>query len=225
MSAGRGKIRTDKELLEATVERKERGEQRFPEFSEFCLRNEGKARARARGILKNQALAEDALQEAKLKMFRFGLDAKKPAAYYRTTVKTCALDVREREFRHAGVPIDAHADGDARPALQLPADDSYRPDRKLKKAQRNACLGPVVEEAFRRLLKKSPRKVRVERVLRMRYGARLSVKDIAKKLQISTPNAVSQIIRRGLRELGRILSVMKNEGYPGAELLEDGEVI
>ena len=224
MSASRDNNQTDLKLLKVTLKRKDKGESRYPEFNEFIRKYEAAMRGLAMRILRNEALAEDALQEAKLKMFRFGLNAYHPRGYYRQAVKTCSLDMRKREFPHAHMSLGPQPEEDDRPPLEFEADKSWRPDFRLDRAQTESRSLPIIWDAFNRMVDKSPSDLRTVNVLVDRFFEEKSVKTIAEERKIATPNAVSQIISRGLHKLGRVLKKMQKEGYQGVELLlETGE--
>jgi len=213
---------SDTDLIRHTLQRKERGEKRFPEFREFIGRYESSVQ---RYILTkvnfNHSLAEEILQNAKLKFFRAGLRREydnSPASYYRQVVKTCIIDARYKEKKHRHDPLDqVLPDGSERPR-QFKVGPA-QPDQLLSQKRKWQAVRPVLDEACRRLVTKNPKKLTAIRAVHLRFDEKWKVQDIASELGYKRPNTVTQVIGRTLKELLRVLKDMRRDGFPGTELL------
>ena len=211
----------DLALIRATLERRDRGEKTYPEFTRFLALHEARVARYVFSRIDNPDIALDVLQQAKYKMFRSGLLAdyqKTPFAYYVTIVKHCLFDAFRLRDKQPKVSIDGDSTkGANRLQPQYQADESWQPDVRIPLANRQSALPRVIEEAIKRVTVKSPKKIQAMTAVQMRFFQKKAVQDIARELGIGRPNTVTKMLQRGLADLKRALASMRREGFPGVE--------
>lgn len=167
------------------------GEEKRALFIEFYHRYELRLYSVAKNILKNNALAEEATQEAFMRIAKhfekfleiFQKDCREIGPWAVTIVKNISLDMLRKERRSEGLPEnwDAPAPEDTEKA------DGYR---------------RLVE-----LIRSMPESYR--RALELRFVCEYSTKEVARELGLS-PEAAQKRIDRG-RAL--LIEKLKEEGY------------
>ena len=206
--------REDQALILETMRRKAEGEKVFPEFAEFLSRHDPRLRRRALRSLRDAAAADDAMQEARTRMFTAGLLTAyltAPKAYYTTVVRNCIVDSIRRSSRHCITALDADS---------LPSSDKeelHSVEEILMRLRRNASMQRVLEEALNRLKRRNGSGERAVHCLKLRYFEGVPPRSIARELGIERSNTVCQIIRRALLALKEIIIQMIHEQFPTIE--------
>jgi len=135
--------------------------------------------------------ADDAMQEALLKTYRYAARIREPAAFrawlYRTVRNACLLGRRKRadEPRHM-ISLDEHAGGQDGSERSV---DAVDPSRDPEEQALNSSLRNRLERALHQI----PRPYRVVVFLREVEG--LSTREVAQVLRISEPNVKTRLHR------------------------------
>jgi RNA polymerase sigma factor (sigma-70 family) len=206
-------MREDQALILETMRRKAEGEKVFPEFAEFLSRHDPRLRSRALRALRDASAADDAMQEARTRMFTTGLLTAyltAPRAYYTTVVRNCIVDAIRRSKRHRTYALDA----DSLPAGDK--DELHSAEEMLARLRRDASMRQVIEEALDRLRYRQGG-ARAVHCLKLRYFEGVPPRHIARELGIERSNTVCQIIRRALLALKEIILQMIHEQFPTIE--------
>ena len=155
------------------VIRAQRGEQAA--FAEIASAVYGRMHSLAFGILRDRALAEDAVQQAMLDTWRNLPKLRDPACFeawtYRLTVNTCYAESRRAKRWLPNMPIDTHR-------------EPVAPDQ----------IGPVAD---RELLDRGFRQLSVDQraVLVLRHLVGLPLEEVAQTLDIPVGTARSRLYR------------------------------